>query len=899
MQLRQWIAASVFFVCSHGQAIELSTPRQPLTVASPITAVNALGDLRSIRSVDIADETLVAVSVPGLGDELFRLLADGQLELLADICPGPCSSNPSHLSVVGDAILFGADDGLHGRRLWRSDGTPEGTRRIPQGLWPGKVVVPDTFILLIDVTRSLRPYEVFDNHLFFRGQDVSGRTTQLWTSDGTEQGTSALTGINTTIVGDAPQQMRAASDALYLVTSTGDLYSPVRELVRATTTNAEVIDTGTEQFPQSLHGASSNHLFFSISPSEGPGSQLRALDLVTNTQQQLLNLTDLGLSLITGLVTNNGYYFSLRDSELSETLWFSDGTPENTVSFTSLLPDISPAPSRIIGISGGQPVLIQQQGENSRLLRFNGTDASPLADLPNANSYTILRQREDDLTLLLSTDDGYVAALISPQGNRIKSLSENTATSLKIDELIGDLQRSRRQLYNHATTQNGVVTSEGLRELIFDGRDRRVRLDWQAGLEPEFTARHADALIFSAENKLWRATERKVVRLNKWLQQPLPDDASLRPVGRTAMAMLLQGNSGLWALPDASRTPTLVTASTETRVLHDEAGITYVISRISADQLSLQRLTATARTEQIATLSVPEDMEVQPFAIAATNSGWLLTAYGDHTTLLYWQLSQGDIDKAPLSDALASNPLSRKLPAGQRGDSLLFVSTNELWSSDGSVENTGVLMTLPSSACCLIRSTLKALDAFWFVQEDIGDGWKVWRSDGSVDGTVVHASVSPHFTSGRPALLAGSDTVLYFSAADQTHPVALWRVGEDLQYVIVTTDDGKPLLAPSPMSAYQDGWVFTARAGTDSPDLWIIDAAGNVQRLAGELEDIGRAPMYVGALNSSIMITSSNNSGRALRRIGPPTGKGSSSGGSACITLLLAFGILSRRRIFS
>src|SRR5690606_33074494 len=112
-----------------------------------------------------------------------------------------------------------------------------------------------------------------------------------------------------------------------------------------------------------------------------------------------------------------------------------------------------------------------------------------------------------------------------------------------------------------------------------------------------------------------------------------------------------QGNSGLWALPDTSRKPILVTAD-EAWVLRDEGNTSYVISRSSAEQLTLHRLTETAQTEQIATLSVPADVDVQPFAIAATDGGWLLTAYGDHTTLLYWQLAQNDLGKAPLADTL-------------------------------------------------------------------------------------------------------------------------------------------------------------------------------------------------------------------------------------------------------
>jgi ELWxxDGT repeat protein len=60
----------------------------------------------------------------------------GGASLLADICPGTCSSSPGWMRVVGGQLLFSAEEPSAGRELWASNGTSAGTKRVTD-LCPG------------------------------------------------------------------------------------------------------------------------------------------------------------------------------------------------------------------------------------------------------------------------------------------------------------------------------------------------------------------------------------------------------------------------------------------------------------------------------------------------------------------------------------------------------------------------------------------------------------------------------------------------------------------------------------------------------------------------------------------------------------------------------------------
>src|SRR6185295_3047231 len=173
------------------------------------------------------------------GFELWR--SDGTAagtRLVADICPGSCTSFPRGFAVVGARVFFVADDGFHGSELWRSDGTAAGTVQVKdlipvnefahihglvqlngqllfslskygqrQELWRSDGTAAGTVQVaqFADDTSSnaLEPLARLGAKVFFIANDQAhGR--ELWVTDGTAGGTSLTKDINPGVFGSAP-----------------------------------------------------------------------------------------------------------------------------------------------------------------------------------------------------------------------------------------------------------------------------------------------------------------------------------------------------------------------------------------------------------------------------------------------------------------------------------------------------------------------------------------------------------------------------------------------------------------------------------------------------------------------------------------------------------------------
>ncbi|MBI4586936.1 MAG: hypothetical protein HY717_23230 [Planctomycetes bacterium] len=108
----------------------------------------------------------------------------------------------SGLVSLGDRLYFAADDGVHGFELWTSDGTADGTRMLKD---IGPANGPGAFT---NGYNMLRFASSAAGWLYFAADDGNG--SELWTSDGTEQGTRLLADINKVTSPSAPIDWRGS-----------------------------------------------------------------------------------------------------------------------------------------------------------------------------------------------------------------------------------------------------------------------------------------------------------------------------------------------------------------------------------------------------------------------------------------------------------------------------------------------------------------------------------------------------------------------------------------------------------------------------------------------------------------------------------------------------------------
>jgi len=873
--LRRFVLS--FLLVSVPFAVRAQTAGPVLDIDPGVPGLGASASPRSLTVV--GGKLFFTADEPSSGRELW--VTDGTAagtEMLADICPGDCSSDPVLFGSLGGVLLFADNTSL----LWRSDGTRAGTFALPAHA--------KSLVFL----RGAAYFIVCDDSY-----------CSLWRTDGTISGTQVSGGLGANESDDERtfQGPFAAGGKLFVLRWSSLLREYAVWVSDGTYAGTVVAATLPPGAAPRLAMTAAGRLFFfakqdgeELWTSDGTAAGTKPL-----THFPLPSPFGATVALKAGAA---GVYFAADDSEHGVDLWRSDGTPAGTVRLTALAPNqpflpyldpdqVEEVGGRAVVIAGDDTSgyrLFASSGTPASTVPLGGMDVSPYTGLVRAGGRVFFRADDGVHGYELWSTNGTRAGtamvrdicpglcdsqLSRPQalGNGVVFLASDLVHGAQVWTSDGTAAgtRARTALPRGSLSSIGFAAVSLGTRLYFPAADDRGEELWTAGpdagagqlvadvagsgnsAEPRQLVRMGDRLGFTAcdgnSREVWVSDGKAggTIRLSDFqIPESCVDPYDFgQPLdlttggGPTAFFWRdWPGHPGLWrtdGTPEGTAEMAEFSFSFGPQPLAVHNGIAFFSG---PDGLWRSDGTA-AGTGKVYALTSGE----------APSMGWIGESF-------YLSLPQGlyRFDDATEGFVLVSGaPRGARLFTQAGGFFYFFAddaqNTSWLWKSDGT--GAGTRSVSPAWGDEMV--------GFGGGVAFLAGNHELWKSDGTPGGTVLIARLPDGDQNLPPGGLVVAGGLLFFTADDGIHGRELW-VSDGTPGGIVMVRDinpGLPSSAPSGLTAFAGRLFFAAYDSIHGRELWMSDGTVAGTHLAQDLapEEPSSSPAELTVAGDNLFFT--------------------------------------------
>jgi ELWxxDGT repeat protein len=190
----------------------------------------------------------------------------------------------------------------------------------------------------------------------------------------------------------------------------------------------------------------------------------------------------------------------------------------------------------------------------------------------------------------------------------------------------------------------------------------------------------------------------------------------------------------------------------------------------------------------------------------------------------------------------------------------------ELWKSDGTADGTVLVKDIrPGANGAFPNSLMNVNGTLFFGANDGVHGKELWKSDGTAAGTVLVKDIRPGTSDSYPSFLTNVNGTLYFSASDGTIGKELWKSDGSAAGTVMVKDITTGSASSSPVNLLNvNGTLFfTADDGTHGRELWKSDGttAGTVMVKDMNPGSASSLPSQLTSVNGTLFFSARDGTG--------------------------------------